>query len=178
MSVHAKLLEFYKAELESKEPQRMPKDLIEDVKGRVEKLTVELQEARGLQLELLKTELDRIKTIVNAIFELRRNKVATLFANGIEVNKELLTDFELEFYEGLIRADESRKLGVASLLTAPPREDQKRILVRILKDVPPFVGIDLRTYGPFRAEDVALIPIQNAEVLIKQGLATGLKEVK
>ena len=63
----------------------------------------------------------------------------------------------------------------ALLLVERTVEDQKRILVRFLKDIPSFVGIDLRTYGPFRAEDVALIPAPNAEALIRHGIAVELK---
>jgi len=29
----------------------------------------------------------------------------------------------------------------------------------------------MKTYGPFKAEDVASLPIENANVLVKQGLA-------
>jgi DNA replication initiation complex subunit (GINS family) len=29
----------------------------------------------------------------------------------------------------------------------------------------------MKTYGPFKVEDVASLPIENAKVLIKQGLA-------
>ena len=45
------------------------------------------------------------------------------------------------------------------------------MVVRFLKDVPSIVGVDLKTYGPFKSEDVASLPIENARVLIRQGLA-------
>jgi DNA replication initiation complex subunit (GINS family) len=29
----------------------------------------------------------------------------------------------------------------------------------------------MKTYGPFKAEDIASLPVENAKILIKQGLA-------
>mgnify|MGYP000061759932 CR=1 FL=1 len=43
--------------------------------------------------------------------------------------------------------------------------------VRILKDLPPIVGIDGKIYGEFKVEDIVTLPKPNAEVLIKQGVA-------
>jgi DNA replication initiation complex subunit (GINS family) len=33
------------------------------------------------------------------------------------------------------------------------------------------MGTDMKTYGPFAAEDVASLPAQNAENLIRKGIA-------
>ena len=33
------------------------------------------------------------------------------------------------------------------------------------------MGADMKSYGPFTAEDVASLPPQNAQILVKQGLA-------
>ena len=37
------------------------------------------------------------------------------------------------------------------------------------------MGVDMMTYGPFKAEDVASLPAPNAENLIRKGIA---KEVE
>jgi DNA replication initiation complex subunit (GINS family) len=55
---------------------------------------------------------------------------------------------------------------------AVPAEAAKRILVRLLRDVPSFVGADLKTYGPYKSEDVVLLPAQNTDALVKRGIAT------
>jgi len=52
-----------------------------------------------------------------------------------------------------------------------PSKPSELVLVRFLQDVPPIVGVDLKTYGPFKKEDVANLPRENAEALVKQGLA-------
>ena len=51
-------------------------------------------------------------------------------------------------------------------------EGRKFKLVRILENLPAIVGQDLVTYGPFKREDVILIPYDNAKILIAKKLAT------
>jgi DNA replication initiation complex subunit (GINS family) len=43
------------------------------------------------------------------------------------------------------------------------------IVVRFLQDIPEIVGVDMKSYGPFKKEDVASLPIPNAQALVKQG---------
>ncbi len=33
------------------------------------------------------------------------------------------------------------------------------------------MGADMKSYGPFLVEDVASLPVENAKILVKQGLA-------
>jgi len=47
--------------------------------------------------------------------------------------------------------------------------------VRILKDIPGIVGVDFKTYGPYKAGEIAWLPKENAEALIKQGIAESPK---
>ena len=47
----------------------------------------------------------------------------------------------------------------------------KKVRVRFLKDVPEFVGMDLKTYGPFRKNEVSEIPEENANLFVKHGIA-------
>ncbi len=47
----------------------------------------------------------------------------------------------------------------------------KRSTIRFLKNIPAIMGADMKSYGPFIAEDVASLPPQNAQILVKQGLA-------
>ena len=47
----------------------------------------------------------------------------------------------------------------------------KRVALRFIKEIPAVIGSDMKTYGPFMVEDVASVPVENAKILIKQGLA-------
>jgi DNA replication factor GINS len=43
--------------------------------------------------------------------------------------------------------------------------------VRFLKEVPAIIGADMKTYVPFKPEDIATLPVENAKALIKQEVA-------
>jgi DNA replication factor GINS len=47
----------------------------------------------------------------------------------------------------------------------------KRLTLRFVKSIPAIMGADMKSYGPFVAEDVASLPELNARILVKQGLA-------
>ncbi|MGH1521563.1 MAG: hypothetical protein ACRBB2_04235 [Nitrosopumilus sp.] len=48
----------------------------------------------------------------------------------------------------------------------------RKITVRFLSDVNELVGADLEKYGPFKTEDIATIPYENAQALITKNVAT------
>jgi len=48
----------------------------------------------------------------------------------------------------------------------------KTTVLRFLKDVDEIVGVDLEKYGPFKPEDIATLPYDNAQALINQKAAT------
>ncbi|HZY47710.1 MAG TPA: hypothetical protein VFE96_07945, partial [Candidatus Bathyarchaeia archaeon] len=52
-----------------------------------------------------------------------------------------------------------------------PEEKKDRLLLRFIRDMPSIIGVDLKTHGPFLKEDIAVLPFENAESLIRQGMA-------
>ena len=52
-----------------------------------------------------------------------------------------------------------------------PKDETVLTIVRFLQPLPAIMGIDMKAYGPFKAEDVASIPQENAENLVKRGIA-------
>ncbi|MFQ5497509.1 MAG: hypothetical protein ACE5DU_06450 [Nitrosopumilus sp.] len=51
----------------------------------------------------------------------------------------------------------------------------KKIVVRFLNEVDEIVGADLEKYGPFKTEDIATIPYENAQALIGKNIATKIR---
>jgi DNA replication factor GINS len=49
------------------------------------------------------------------------------------------------------------------------------LMVRFVKDVPSIIGVDLQTHGPFLKEDIAKLPFENADSLIRQGAAVEIR---
>ena len=51
----------------------------------------------------------------------------------------------------------------------------KKIVVRFLENIDEIVGADLEKYGPFKVEDIATIPYENAQALIAKNIATKVR---
>jgi DNA replication factor GINS len=45
-------------------------------------------------------------------------------------------------------------------------------VLRFLQNVDEIVGADLEKYGPFKPEDIATLPYENAQALITKNIAT------
>lgn len=52
-----------------------------------------------------------------------------------------------------------------------PKQARKTKMIRILAQVPKFMGKELEVYGPFNTDDMANLPAEIAEVLIRKGRA-------
>ena len=55
---------------------------------------------------------------------------------------------------------------------APPPPPIERVTVYALKYLPQIVGVDMKTYGPFKKGEGAWLPRENAEALVKGGVAS------
>jgi DNA replication factor GINS len=51
----------------------------------------------------------------------------------------------------------------------------KKIVIRFLSEVDEIIGADLEKYGPFKIEDIATIPYENAQALIAKNIATKVR---
>ena len=47
----------------------------------------------------------------------------------------------------------------------------RKVIVKFLKPIEQFMGVDMNKYGPFLKEDVAVLPFENARSLIENGTA-------
>ncbi|MER3408254.1 MAG: hypothetical protein C4292_05835 [Nitrososphaera sp.] len=47
----------------------------------------------------------------------------------------------------------------------------KQIVVRFVRPMEQFIGVDMTKYGPFQPEDVATLPLENARSFIDGGIA-------
>lgn len=135
---------------------------------------------KTVKSKLLKRELTRVKCMLKELIWMRYKKLVSLVSESKEIPSGLLTNEEeslcmtfvsfaesyQKFADKLLRGKVSNKI-----LNAPPKKVRKRVVLRFIKTVPKVIGADMKTYGPFMVEDVASVPIENAKILIKQGLA-------
>ncbi len=172
--------EVWKAEHENKELQQLRPSFYREVATYLKELATSATQANSnpyLQ-SLSEKEHANARNLLEDLFTLRLRKLVESSLRGEPGPIHLLTDEEVvvakqagqvvsEHLEVLKQILEGKLQAGVGLELAK----EGRMLVRLLSDVPEIVGVDLKTYGPFKAEDVAYIPTENAIALIKQGAA-------
>ncbi len=127
-----------------------------------------------LRKQILSEELAQAELILEELHKLRLEKISRAAVGITPLRREDLSKEELHLYDALREKVEDYWRQIQK--PPEPPETGRKILVRFLQEVPEFVGVDLNSYGPFRAEDVSAIPIENATQLIKKNYAMEIEE--
>jgi len=170
-------VELYNAWQSEEELQPLPENFYSDVATYLKSLMEEVRglDEQSLKAQLKRQELDRANYLVKSLILRRfRKMISLLFLEGKGVNKANLSGVEKVIYNEMEmvgkKMDEAIECVVSgSRLEVTSREHPERVLLRFLQEVPALVGVDMKTYGPFKVEDVALIPVKNVESLIRGG---------
>ena len=142
---------------------------------------------KSIKMNLLLHEAQNVERMLKELLEARYRKIIKKITKNQKLPTELLTFEETkicetyaafskayqDFAENLIQGQIAESTKLAAEVEAKPEVTQtyKRSTVRFLKSIPAIMGADMKSYGPFVAEDVASLPFQNAKILVKQGLA-------
>ncbi|MFH1398546.1 MAG: hypothetical protein ABIG95_00360 [Candidatus Woesearchaeota archaeon] len=141
----------------------------------------------NLEQEKARKQLENINRLIKELYERREKKIINMAlirsrTTSIIDESALLTQ-EKELFDAINQAlDKGRGRMLVRLLEAelPISEQQKKpepiveenkVLIRFLQPVPQFVGKNLEVYGPFEEEDLAKIPAELANILLKKGKA-------
>lgn len=136
-----------------------------------------LEKKRGMIRETKdEIEVRNIERMVEDIFNRRERKLINfaLVAVRTGVPPENLSEEEKEFFEKIVSLlKERRRRILRPVLEGKIEETEERGMVEIIfkEDVEEFLGVDEKTYGPFKKGEKALIPKENAEIFIKRGIA-------
>ncbi len=149
---------------------------------------------------LLRDELKKVLKRRDQIYQYRERKMALLAssaASGASVDTSELTPWEEESFKALLQVLERGRRRAFGLELeersieeggegsegdaeeptaegkAKPEAEEGKVLVRILEDIPPFLGLDV-TYQ-LRKEDVVGLPEELAQVLIGKGKAKRIR---
>ena len=124
--------------------------------------------------------------LVNMITEMTSLLLKFRLAKVIESNRADYTnllDEEKIILDANVEMAERREMILSSILNGKSKllesiaknHKTKSTVVRFLKEMDQMVGSDLEKYGPFKAEDVATIPFENAQALIAKKLAAKVR---
>ena len=129
---------------------------------------------------LLDEEIINIRFMLENLFELRMSKLFSAIREEREVKKHHLTNNERKIYETTNDLYQKGSDAFYSAAHGTKLKDfdnffRQYIPIRIIKEMSAIVGADLKTYGPFKPEDITVLPKKNAETLIKHKFAVGIE---
>ncbi len=172
------LYEAWRKEKENVEIQALPRGFYARLANYVEKIREEsrMLDEKTTRARLMERELKNVKRLVKDLIRLRYEKALRKTMTGKIVPTDVLTEEEETLHGKILPLVESyQALSKDILRGRMPRiereEKPKKMILRFLREIPAIIGSDMKTYGPFKSEDIATLPIENARILIKQGVA-------
>ncbi|HHO57503.1 MAG TPA: hypothetical protein ENJ70_03015 [Thermoplasmatales archaeon] len=123
------------------------------------------------KVSLIADEIRNTKRIWESIFERREKKIvlaALATVRGGKSMPENLTREEKVFYDSLVHLMEEYRKKIFE------QDEKDFVIVKILENLPSFVGSDMKKYF-LKKEDVISLPPEIADVLIKRKAAVEIK---
>lgn len=182
IDLYDELYEAWREERENTEVQRLPRDFFVRLAGYVKRIREEgrMLDEKTTRARLIGREFKNVKKLVKDLIRLRYDKALRNAMTGKTVPRDVLTEEEEKLHRGISPSVEAHQVLLKKILTGrlphlERKEKPKTIVVRILQEIPAIIGSDMKTYGPFKPEDIATLPPENARVLIKQGAAVEIE---
>jgi DNA replication factor GINS len=132
------------------------------------------QAYEGIEAKVRDEMVEMLATSSCLMIETRQSKMSS----GDEpLDYSKLTDEEKYILDSKRESNKRIDEVIAALVKGRPkvlesisaRIRSKQIVVRFLKPIEAFVGIDMNKYGPYEQEDVATLPFENARSIIDGG---------
>ena len=176
-SGHLELKELYKLlkkEIETPSLQDIEPDTFKKIAAVLGNLKGQGYEGVEAKMRDRMTEL--LSQAARILIETRQTKIRS---GNEPLDYSKLTDEEKYVLDGR-RSSEGRVSEVIAatvkgrpkvLESISSRMRSKQIVVRFVRPIEAFVGVDMNKYGPFQQEDVASLPFENARSIIEGGAA-------
>jgi len=172
---------YLEAEIRSDQIQNIPKTIYQDVASHL-KDTRNLAEenSRNLTSNLMRQERLLLVNLTVRLLEVRLRKVSAHLdaeSNGIYLTPEekYLVEPSTIAEKRLDKISRAVMNGqTAVLANISDIMSSRYIVVRFLQPAAAAIGVDLAKYGPFKKEDVAVLPLDNAKPLLKQGIVQSI----
>lgn len=169
----------WKREIQSPELQPLRQGFFKDLASYIKRLKDAQRnlDPKSLKAIVMDEETRRLEQLLTQLVDRRLEK---LWAHANHDQSANLESSEKQVYQDLSGISRHYALFKEELLqgrepTGPRNKDEIVLLVRFVKDVPSIIGVDLKTHGPFLKEDIARLPLENAESLIRQGTAVEIR---
>ena len=132
------------------------------------------QAYEGIEAKVRDKMVEMLATSSCLMIETRQSKMSS---GNEPLDYSKLTDEEKYILDSKRESNKRIDEVIAALVKGRPkvlesisaRMRSKQIVVRFLKPIEAFVGIDMNKYGPYEQEDVATLPFENARSIIDGG---------
>lgn len=183
VSVYNNLYEAWKKEKESNEIQKLSKTFYAELAKYMKRIREEgrMLDKRTTKARLMEREFENAKRLARELGRLRYDKALRNAASGKSIPRETLTEEEEKLLGEILPLAETYKHFLKEILrgrvsNVEKEEKPKKLqLVRFLQEIPAIVGADMKTYGPFKPEDIATLPSENAMILVKRAAAVEIE---
>ena len=174
--MYNELYKAWKSEKSSEKTQPLASDFYQKVQTYLSGLEQDSAslDAHTLQGRLTLKEKEVVSRLLQELRETRLQKLVNITKQHGTVDATDLTEEERNLVKGIDDSLQAFEHGRSDLAGTANTASEDRIelsVVRFLQDIPEIVGTDLKIYGPYKKEDVASLPDQNARALVKQGAA-------
>lgn len=134
-----------------------------------------LGKKRGMSEGKKDTELNSMKRIIEDIFDRRERKIieGAITTARTRIPPENLTTEEEDFFNQVTQMIIGRREELLSRIFS--KSKARMVTAKFKEDVEEFVGSDMNTYGPFKANATAEVPEENFKVLLEQNIVEEVK---
>ena len=171
-------LEYLRSRLDSESQSQsilpLPSDFYSGLSAYSQKLKRSASSgASDLSVRLIATQARMIESMVSQLIKLRTKKAMQQNALlQLLPEERYVCSAEQKFQKRFQTLVEAVSSGQPSFVEfAHLSESQRSVTVKFVKHVNELVGLDMRHYGPFEADDVASIPAASADILVAGGEA-------
>lgn len=137
------------------------------------------QEFDGIENKIKNTMIEMVTELTSLLIQIRLDKISK--------TSDLEISYLLDEEKFILDSQEDQRERIEMILSATingkskfleslaQNHKTKKIVIRFLNEVDEIVGADLEKYGPFKTEDIATIPYENAQALISKKVATKVR---
>jgi len=137
------------------------------------------QEFDGVESKIKEAIIDTSTELTSLLINIRLDKISKLE----DMNFKNLLDGEKFILDAQEEQRERTEMILSAIINGKSKflesisqnHKTKTVVIRFLQEVDEIIGADLEKYGPFKTEDIATIPYENAQALIAKNIATKVR---
>lgn len=137
------------------------------------------QEFDGVEDRIKESMIKTAEDLTRLLLDARIKKIASDAARD---TKNLL-DEEKYILDALEEREDRTEMILSATIhgrfqfleSVSQNHKSKLMAIRFLQDTDEILGADLKKYGPFKTEDIATVPYENAQALIAKDVATKMR---